>query len=430
MKIQFNLTKKKRTFKKHIYGKNNVLIRVDDITISNKNINSIFNLIANKMLYSGVDNGGYVDIHSSHILNISKGTETMEYLLLDGLVERNYYIANKKSFGYRFSESVKETLEIESMILDVNDKLYKNKSNERLDFNFNETILKRLKKDFNSIIIDNFNVDKEYSGKFIDYTKYISNFKKLKSIEDGNKYFKTKNARLYTNFTQLSSKVRTNNIRLSGEELVEFDISNSFPLILALYCLKINPEIINDYEFQEYSRLVLEGKFYGKLVMDLNNVRNQNKSGEYDSDGEKVVGDRSVRNMSKKEAKLAFQYFLNGEKDDAYIGGLSISINKYINQMYNPIYKIVKNIKEDGEKMYDKLVKIETQYIFMIISKLYNTYDDIKILTCHDAIYVPKSFEKDVEVVWNNWMDKITQKLPEQREYKKLDYTFNGELFI
>ena len=79
---------------------------------------------------------------------------------------------------------------------------------------------------------------------------------------------------------------------------------------------------------------------------------------------------------------------------------------------YQLIHDVLGQLKLDDKKPYDELVKLETQTIFEIIEELYDSFDKIKILTCHDAIYVPQSFEVRTRAIWDKHLDKLKSQLP------------------
>ena len=76
------------------------------------------------------------------------------------------------------------------------------------------------------------------------------------------------------------------------------------------------------------------------------------------------------------------------------------------------LHEIIKDLKDRNIKVYDVLVEMESRLIFKIIEELYSRYDDIRILTCHDAIYVPKSFETRVMDIWVSNLNSFTSEFP------------------
>lgn len=433
MKIEYKINSS-RTYKKR-----NDDGTFENLTFSAKAVNKLLGFISECILAYGTDGNGYVDIPIKKIKNIKNGYYIVQSLLRDGLLERSYYnVEKKKAYGYRFSEQLKEQLEIQQLHIEPKDILADEiiPKDSKFNLNIDPNIMDRLRDDFYSIDFSGDYVEKEYDewGNYIDISKWISNNMKYRKWMNGHISWTWSSNRLYTNFTQLSSKARTTNIKLSGESLVEFDISSSFPLMLCLYSIRMNPEIINDYDFKSFSTDVLTGKFYSKLQWGLNSVRNCGKEGEYEEneDGERSECDYSTRLISRNETKTLFQIFLNDKtKKNAYINGVSVDIKGYMKTKYRSVYDIVEKMNKDKNKSYDYLVAVESNFIFKIIKDLYSTYEDIKILTCHDAIYVPESFIEETTIIWEKWMKKIKKTLPKLQDdfIKDLDLSIGGVLF-
>lgn len=425
MKIKFkNLVDKQR------------IINGKEVILTKENINKIFNVILNKMFVNGIDHNGYTDIHykvfQKEVYNYEK---YINYLIGDGILDRNFYDKkSNKPYGYRFSSLTADELEIEEIFTEpsdaiiLQDKIFHNTSKLVIVNEFNN--FKRLEQDFNStqVLLPPTNpVFKEHynegNSHYVNLNKWFSNNIRLKRWSDGLTHYKFKSNRLYTNFIQLSSKCRLSNIRLSGEKLIEFDIKNSFPLMLCIYCIKTNPDIVDDYEFQQFVKNVKKGNIYGKIQFGLNKERNSDKEGAYsksslndDSDyGEVVKEDKSNRFIDRDTTKELFQIYLNSKTDRiAYIEdkGIQSNIKDWFKLNYTSIDNVVRSVKSKGDKMYDVLVALETKMMFNIINDVYKIDENIKILTCHDAIYVPESYKDKVEEVWNKHIKKINNMLP------------------
>jgi len=385
------------------------------INLKKKNLNLLLSLIANKIIYNGVDRNGYTSISSTLLKSTySRYNIYLDYLIRVGKIERDYYTEGKKCYGYRYSELFKNEIKIKAIIYISNNKKQKpeKKDTSHDSINIDPFILKRLRRDLNSCTI-NFDLRKNQLEKtcdewdnFIDIGKWFRNNLSLHKWLKGYRTFSFASNRLYTNFTSLSSHIRINNIKLNDENLVEFDVRNSFPLMVAIYSLSENPSLINDYDFRQYCASVVLGTFYNTLTMGLNGIRNCNKKGK--------EAEYSTRLLSKSEVKQLFQIYLNGDsKRQPYLNGMRPLINEYMSMKYPCIHDIVLETKKVGKNyVYNALVRIETQFIFGVIKELYEKYDWIKILTCHDAIYVPLSFEERVELIWNEKMKEFVRDLP------------------
>ena len=263
----------------------------------------------------------------------------------------------------------------------------------------------------------------------MDAKKYFYNIIHLHKWKSGNEhnYFEWKSNRLYTNFTFLSSHYRKSNIKLNGESLVEFDISSSFPLMLAIYCIKVNPDIVNDYDFKEYCTSIKQKSFYEDLTVSLNRTKDcDSKKAKTDTYGNQITNRRFTKDIVKK----LFQIFLNGDSArTAYVEGYSNSfIREQFQLKYPPVYEIIEGVKSNNEQIYYKLSKIESEFIFGIVGDLYNKVPDLKVVTCHDALYIPLPYKEIGTEVWDMHMKSLLETLPDNIDRLKVDSSFLEEL--
>ena len=397
-------------FKDKIYN-----LKGKEIKLKGKYFDLILSVIAKNIIFEGVDKNGYTIISSSSLRKkYSRYKIYLDYLIYIGKIERDYYKLGKKSYGYRFTDFYKQDIKLNKIIYYPSVKEdRRNRNKTKLNsIGIDPPILKRLKKDFNSCMIDfdlrKNQIEKTYDewGNFIDIGKWFRNNLDLHKWKKGYITYSFSSNRLYTNFTSLSSHIRKNNIKLNDENLLEFDIRNSFPLMVAIYMKNVNPDIITDYDFEQYCTSVINGIFYNDLTKGLNLIRNCNKKGNED--------DISIRLLSKSEVKQLFQIYLNGDiKRAPHLNGIRPFINEYMSRKYGSVHELIRKTKESNKNnVYHTLVKIETQFIFDIIKELYQKYDDIKIVTCHDAIYVPSSFKDRVQRVWDEKMKELIKDLP------------------
>lgn len=277
-------------------------------------------------------------------------------------------------------------------------------------------MLNRLKRDFYSVKFDLTNIVKPYieGTNYIDAGKYFRNVYNLYKWSKGKNYrsFSISGDRFYTNFTTLSSDVRNRNVLLNNEVLVEFDISSSFPKMLVLYCKSVNPEIVKDPDFVKYCTLVKGGTFYDLLAYELNKtINSDNNHIKTNSQGQQV----SHKLLDKKAVKQLFQIFLNGDlRRPPYLKGYS---NSFIREQFGMLFPCISNeiirVKEADEKIYFKLVGIETQFILNVVADLYLRFPKVKVLILHDAIYVPKSFQQQVKNIWDSHIENLLSELPD-----------------
>ena len=104
---------------------------------------------------------------------------------------------------------------------------------------------------------------------------------------------------------------------------------------------------------------------------------------------------------------------------------------------YPIINEILVDLKKSGQKPFIVFAKMETKIIFDIVEELYQKYSEIRILTCHDAIYVPRSFKSEASIIWHKHMNILTSKLPvefdsevptEPEEIYSIDEEWGNEL--
>jgi len=384
------------------------------IQLKRKNFDLVLSVIVNNIIHEGVDTNGYTIIHSKKFITAYASYKVyINYFINRGILIRDYYIVGYKSWGYRFTELFKQQVQLTRIIYYPDKKVDKKvvKVTNQDCLNVDPKTLQRLKKNFRSCTIDfdlqKKQLNKTYDewGNYIDIRKWFRNNLLLHKWQKGYEIFTFTTNRLYTNFTSLSSHVRKNNIKLN-ENLVEFDIPNSFPLMVSIYMRNENPHITSDYDFQQYCSSVISGTFYTSLMNGLNSIRNCNKKGN--------ENDYSTRLLSRSEVKLLFQIYLNGDNNrQPYLNSLRPSINEYMYMKYPCVHEIILATKIGGKgNVYNTLVEIETKFIFDVIKVLYEKYDDIKILTCHDALYVSNLNYDKVKEVWDSKMNDLIKDLP------------------
>ena len=426
------------------------IINGKSVKLYSRNFDKILNLLISKIHSKGIDpSNGFVDIPSVALKStLDNYKPYLQYLFLNGYLERSYFVYKTKSkpspeylfkdytkskpFGYRFTEHFKQWVTIKRVIfVPINDNkaiptiapVKTSKKNFANKLFLNPEIVKRLKKDFKSSQIFSAEIEKTnfQNSKFIDIGKWFYNQTELFKWSKGDNTFKFTSNRLYTNFTMLSSHVRLNNIQLNNEFLKCKDISNSFPLMLAIYCVNHNPQLINDADFIEYCSWVTTGTFYENLTKGLNENRNSDeknrlarKKTKNKQDNSEIAGVKSKRSFTKDIIKLLFQIYLNGSIDGTpYMKGYSNSlIVDYMKLKFPGIHEQIVRIKEREQCVYDVLVKIESNFIFRVVGELYRKYDKIKLLTVHDSIYTTASDFDKLEAEWNFQLQNLFDLLP------------------
>lgn len=112
--------------------------------------------------------------------------------------------------------------------------------------------------------------------------------------------------------------------------------------------------------------------------------------------------------ISRGQAKELFSTWLNGDNT------LTTLVNAVFGIYYPDILAIVDTHK-DGIKnyMYEKLVSLETNFIFNIIcSRFYAEIPNIQIITCHDEIYFEQKYKTQVDAIWQQELIKVYETLP------------------
>ncbi len=382
-------------------------------------VDLILSFIVDRIIYTEESVNGYVDIPAFTLKKLYDNYWVyIAYLIEKGIIERKpYSVTNHKCYGYRFCYMFMRNLQITEVVLNnpseskTDCKGVPNEDQALVDYK----IIQRLKSDFQSAEVDTTNIDRVRieNTPYVDAKKYFYNVIQLFKWKTGSEhiYYQWKSNRLYNNFTFLSSHYRLSNVKLNNEPIVEFDISSSFPFMLAVYCIKVKPDILNDIDFKEYCTSIKQKFFYEDLT-DLLNITK-------DCDSRKVKIDKNEneithRPFTKGIVKRLFQIFINGETNRVpFIEGYSNSfIKEQFALKYPCIYEIIEQVKSTNQQIYYKLSKIESEFILGIIADLYIKFPEIKILTCHDAIFLPISYKEIGIEVWEKHMNKLYISLP------------------
>ncbi|MDD4990966.1 MAG: hypothetical protein PHR83_01930 [Paludibacter sp.] len=405
-------------------------IKGKDHKIKSHYVDLILSFIVNRMISTTDLQNGYVEIPSKTFrLLYDNYWVYIAYLIEKGIIERKpYSVTNHTCYGYRFCYQFIRNLQITEVILN-------NPSEPKTDCKeipiedqafVDYKIIQRLKSDFLNAEIDITNIDRVRieNTAYVDAKKYFYNVIQLFKWKAGNEhiYYQWISNRLYTNFTFLSSHYRVSNVKLNNEPIFEFDITSSFAIMLAVYCIQVNPYIVNDNDFKEYCTSIKQKSFYEDLTESLNITK--------DCDSRKVKLDKNGnviahRPFTKDIVKRLFQIFINGNTNRVpFIEGYSNSfVKEQFALKYPCIYEIIDQVKSNNEQIYYKLSKIESEFIVGIVEDLYNKVPEIKILTCHDALYLPISYKDIGEEVWNSHMESLLNNLPDNIVRAQFDST-------
>lgn len=432
----------------HIYREN-------PVRLYERNFNKILNLLVSKIVHNkGEIKSGYVEISSIAFKAVLDNYKPyLSYLLSMGYLERDFFVykvkgrknpsyfhknyRKSKPYGYRFTELFKNWVAIKRITFvpktaeEIKWNNYYNSLKDKDEkvrissITVDPLVMKRLKRDFDkcTICLENVEKTKNQRSKFIDIGKWFNNQIELFKWKMGDKTFNFTSNRLYSNFTRLSSHVRSNNVLIKNEKLKELDIRNSFPLILAIWCITNHPQIVEDYDFREYCTQVKSGTFYNALTQGLNAIRNADSNQRLEkikakSKKYQFVDDvKSKRKFPRDVVKVLFQIYLNGKIDGIpLVEGYGNSlINEYMSSRFSEIHQQVLLLKSI-EVVYHKLVEIETAFIFGIVKDLYEKDENIPIVLCHDSIStIPANFDL-LKSTWDSHMNDLFSKIPGEVE--------------
>lgn len=288
-----------------------------------------------------------------------------------------------------------------SRIYSLNDSIFKSKITRYQ--NKDKVLLKKYKKKvFNSVeltddksnhiypyikeklISDLFNIDidTDRSIFFLDSLKnkdidiYNRNLYSVDSIKNKHIFYHFDNfGRMHTNFTILRSFIRKNCLLINGEETCEIDISNSQPLFLSKLIKDSKTNWVKKDEFNIFKELTKSGSYY-QYMMDMLNIKER-------------------KEIKKLTYKVLFGKNIHKSKSDELFKSVFPTIHKFI-----VLYK-----KEHGDYkiLSHNLQKMESNLIFnKIIKKVIKTYPDIRLITVHDSIVIPKKYKTPVNAIFES----------------------------
>ncbi len=207
-----------------------------------------------------------------------------------------------------------------------------------------------------------------------DIDIYNRNKYSVECINDKHIFYHFDNyGRMHTNFTILKSFIRKNCLLIDGEETHEIDIKNSQPLFLTKLIQDSGTKWINAEEFQLFKELTITGKYYNYIM---------------DSYG---ISDRG----QVKELTYKVLFGRNGvnSKADKIFNSLFPTIHNFI--------KLYKKENEDYKVLAYELQKAESNLIFnKIIRQIMNLHPEIKLVTVHDSIIIPRKYKDSVWAIF------------------------------
>ena len=179
--------------------------------------------------------------------------------------------------------------------------------------------------------------------------------------------------RMHTNFTILKSFIRKNCLLLDGEETHEIDIKNSQPLFLTKIMADSNSKWIDPTEFELFRDLTINGNYYQYVMSHMK------------------TNDRPM--VKEMTYKVLFGRNVHNSKADQVFKELFPTIHNFI--------RLYKKEKGDYKVLAYELQKAESNLIFnKIIREVKKYFPEIKIVTVHDSIIIPRNKRNEVEAIF------------------------------
>jgi hypothetical protein len=350
-------------------------------------------------------------LKTSYLVDIVNGLILKYYFK-----KENKYVLNatilKDRYGYLYNYYINYLVETgilkminnyrkgkSSRIYSLNEKIFTNKISRYK--NEDKVLLKKYKKKIfdtveltddeinlispeikQKLISDLFDVkiEMERSIFFLDILKdkdidmYNRNLYSVDCINNGHIFYHFDSyGRMHTNYTILRAFIRKNCLLIDGERTSEIDISNSQPLFLTKLINDSKSNWINKEEFDLFKELTMNGKYYEYVKHVLN------------------IEERS--DVKEMTYKVLFGRNASNSKADKLFKSIFPTIHRFI-QLYK---------KENGDYkvLAYKLQKMESDLIFnKIIRKIMSTNPDIKVITVHDSIVIPKKYKDEVNAIF------------------------------
>ena len=208
-----------------------------------------------------------------------------------------------------------------------------------------------------------------------DIDIYNRNKYSVECINDKHIFYHFDNyGRMHTNFTILKSFIRKNCLLINGEETYEIDINNSQPLFLTKIITDTDTKWVKEEEFELFKYLTLNGRYY-----------------QYVMDYLKTTDKGDVKEMTYK---VLFGKNASNSKADKVFQELFPSIHYFI--------KLYKREHKDYKILAYELQRAESNLIFnKIIKEIMIYYPEIKMVTVHDSIIIPRKYKDPVESIFN-----------------------------
>lgn len=299
---------------------------------------------------------GVIILISKHQKGKSSRIYSINEFILRGKIIRynNFDRTLLKKYKSKVSQIEEESSEVSLIDKDIKLKMVNDLFSVQIEFDRSIFYLDTLKED--------------------DIDIYNRNKYSVECINDKHIFYHFDNyGRMHTNFTILKSFIRKNCLLIDGEETHEIDIKNSQPLFLTKLIQDSGTKWVNIEEFQLFKELTITGKYYNYIM---------------DSYG---ISDRG----QVKELTYKVLFGRNGvnSKADKIFSSLFPTIHNFI--------KLYKKENEDYKVLAYELQKAESNLIFnKIIRQIMNLYPEMKLVTVHDSIIIPRKYKDSVWAIF------------------------------
>jgi len=259
-------------------------------------------------------------------------------------------------------------------------KKYKNKVSQVEEGDIENSLIDRDIK--SKLISDLFHVEIQFDKSifYLDAVKesdvdiYNRNRYSVECINDKHIFYHFDNyGRLHTNFTILKSFIRKNCLLIDGMETHEIDIPNSQVLFLAKLIQDSGTKWVKSEEFELFKTLTIDGTYY-QYIMDSINTKDRGQA---------------------KEITYKVLFGRNGPTSKA---------DKTFNSLFPTIHNFIKLYKKengDYKILAHELQRAESNLIFnKIIRHVMTLYPDIKIVTVHDSIIIPRQNKEEITAIF------------------------------
>ena len=276
-----------------------------------------------------------------------------------------------------FTDKIKRYKNLDKVLL----KKYKNKFVDMIHINDTSKVSLIEPPIKEKLVSDLFSVKIEYDRAifFLDALKhqdidiYNRNIYSVDCINDKHIFYHFDDyGRMHTNYTILKSFIRKNCLLIDGEETCEIDIPNSQPLFLTKI-IDMDSNLVDQKELLLFKELTTSGTYYQYVMNQL--------------------GEKDKKKVKEMTYKVLFGRNISNSK-----------VDKNFKKLFPTIHQFIKNYKkEHGDYRvlaYD-LQKAESDLVFnTVIKKVMQFYPEIKLITIHDSIVIPRKYKEEVNQIF------------------------------